>query len=591
VTAARHPAGGLALALLTGGGALAGCGQGAQPEARGTQTSAGPVAEEYHEHGPYLFRDATVGSGLESFRQTSGDPEKPFIVETVGGGVALFDADADGDLDAYLTNAGTLGVPLEHNPSDAFFANDGRARFEERTGPAGIDERRWTNGVRVADVDGDGWSDLYLTNYGPNVLYRNAQGSSFQDVSAAAGVDDPRWSTGACFLDFDRDGDLDLYVANYVDFDEQRMLSERPVTLYRGVNVMKGPQGLPAACDRFYVNQGELSFRDASRELGIEDELYGFQCVPFDFDLDGWIDVFVANDSVANLLWQNREGHGFEDVALRRGLAFSLSGRSQAGMGVALGDGDGDLLVDLYVTNFADDYSTLYRGEERGYYLDVTQAVGLAGPTMDKLAWGTGLEDFDSDGDAELYAVNGHVYPQVDRFRLGTEYRQPVQLFERWERGFREPDGRGGPGFAPRGAGRGAASGDVDGDGDLDLLIGNLDGPPRLLRNDGAQGNRVRLDLIGSGANRDAIGTRLVARSGGRAQLFLVTRATGFCSSSEATVHIGLGRAERLEVLELTWPDGKSERFEALEAGSRVVIERAPEGGPSRLWIAGPLLR
>ncbi len=578
MSAAGRRAGWLFLALVPAGA----CGRPQDRSARGPE-GADPAA--YSEDGPYLFRDATAESGLASFRQENGDPEKPFIVETVGGGCALFDADLDGDLDAYLTNGGRLGRPIEENPSDAFFTNDGGGRFTERSRAAGIDERRWTNGVRAADVDGDGWTDLFLTNYGPDVLYRNTGDGSFADDTQRSGVGDPDWSTGACFLDFDRDGDLDLYVANYVDFDEPAMLADRPRTIYRGASVMKGPQGLPGARDRFHVNGGDARFRDASAEAGIEEELYGFQCVAFDFDRDGWVDVFVGNDSVKNLLWRNLEGRRFEDVAFRQGLALSLAGRPQACMGVALGDYDGDLRPDVYVTNFADDYSTLYRGEEQGFFRDVTQVLGLAAPTMDKLSWGTGFEDFDADGDPEIYAVNGHVYPQVDRFRLGTEYRQPLQLFEFVDGRFREPRGRGGPGFAPRAAGRGSASGDVDGDGDLDLLIENLDGPPRLLRNDGPQGRWIRVQLVGAGGNREAVGARVIARSAGRAQLRLVGTASGFLSSSDPRLFFGLGAAEALDELEVTWPGGRSERFTGLPAGSLVVIEEARGADASRVQV------
>ena len=533
-----------------------------------------PAGEDggYADTGPLLFRDATAESGLGAFVQVCGSKEKPFLVETVGGGCALFDHDGDGDLDAYLTNGGRLGVPLEENPSDALFVNDG-GHFREVSAEAGIDERFWTNGVRACDVDGDGWRDLYLTNYGRNTLYVANGRGGYTDRTEAAGVGDERWSTGATFFDFDKDGDLDLFVANYVDFDEEAMLAERPTTSYQGVEVMKGPKGLPGAQDRFYVNLGGLRFREATEELGFEDDLFGFQSVAFDFDADGWLDLFVANDSVANHLWRNRDGQGFEDVALRQGLAFSLSGRPQAGMGVALGDYNGDLRPDLYVTNFADDYSSLYRGEPAGFFLDVTASQGLSAPTMKMLAWGTGFEDFDLDGVPELYAVNGHVYPQVDRFELGTEYLQPVQVFVLEEERFREPPGRGGVALARKGAGRGAATGDVDGDGDADLLVENIDGPPRLLLYEGRRRSGLEVVLVGRGRNREAVGARVVARVGEREQLRLAGLSTGFLSSSSPVLRFGLGEGEQVDVLEVVWPSGRQEHFEDLAAGTRVTIE------------------
>jgi len=573
---------GLATLVLAG---AAGCGDGTPVEPPPEPATAKPT---HSDDGPLLFRDVTEAAGLAGFQQVSGSTEKPFLVETVGGGCALFDHDGDGDLDAYLTNGGSLGVPLSANPSDALYLNDGSGRFRDGSREAGIDERRWTNGVRVCDVDGDGRSDLYLTNYGRNTLYLADGKGAYADRTEESGTGDERWSTGASFFDYDKDGDLDLFVSNYVDFDEARMLAERPTTEYQGVEVMKGPQGLKGSPDRFLENEGGLRFRDRTSELGFGDELFGFQSVVLDFDADGWLDLFVANDSVANNLWRNLEAERFEDVALRQGLAFSLSGRPQAGMGVGVGDFNGDERPDLYVTNFTDDYSTLYRGEERGFFLDVTQSIGLASATMDKLAWGAGFEDFDLDGAQDLYVVNGHVYPQVDRFRLGTEYRQPVQLFRLEGTRYREPLGRGGLALARKGAGRGAATGDIDGDGDADLLVENIDGPPCLLRNERAPGHRLEVLLVGAGENREAVGARVVVRAGGRAQLRLAGVAAGFLSSSSPVLLFGLGETTAIEALEVTWPLGRVERFTELAADTRVTLHEGVDGAPSRLTVRAP---
>jgi hypothetical protein len=559
-------------------------GAGARPEAPAVAVLEEPAP--YTDNGPYVLRDVTGESGLGRFQRVSGSSEKHFLVETVGAGCALFDHDQDGDLDAYFTNGGHIGRALEENPPEALFRNDGRARFEDIALSVGLEDRRWTNGVRVCDVDGDGWSDLYLTNYGRNTLYVADGQGAYVDRTLAAGVGVESWSTGAAFFDFDRDGDLDLSVVNYALFDEPRFLAERPTAHYRGLEVLKGPNGLPGAPDSFLVNKGGGVFREAGAELGLADQHLGFQCVAFDFDVDGWLDLFVPNDIGANHLWRNLEGRRFEEVGQRQGVAFNQAGKPQSSMGVAVGDYNGDLRLDLYVTNFTDEYSTLYRGEERGFFLDVTRAVGLSAPTLATLGWGTEFVDFDLDGDQELYAVNGHVYPQVDAFGLGATYHEPTQLFEYDGRRFREPPGRGGVALGERLAARGSATGDVDGDGDIDLLIGNLDGPPRLLRNDGRAGNSLEVVLVGLGQNRAAVGARVVAWVAGKPQLCVAGLAAGFLSSSAPTLVFGLGTREEVERLEVAWPSGKTERFTNLLAGTRVTIEEAPGDAEARASLS-----
>lgn len=525
------------------------------------------------------FVDATQESGLGLFLQMNGAADKPFIDESFGAGVALVDVEGDGDLDVYFCNGGLPEGEGGETPRDALFLNDGSGRFTDGTAAAGLGSTDWNYGVCAADHDGDGDVDLYLTARGVNRLLSNRGDGTFEDVTERAGVGDPRWSTGAAFLDFDRDGDLDLYVANHIDLDRRELESSGQVGDFFDLEVYFGPAGLAAQGDAFYVNQGDGTFREATDEVGIGGvELFGFQVVALDYDNDGWNDIYVANDSTPNLLWRNKGDGTFEDVGYRVGVALSMNGDPQAGMGVAVGDYDGDAIADLYVTNFSEDYFTLYRGSGQGLFTDTTRRAGLYNQTLDSLGWGTGFEDFDGDGDLDLYVVNGHVFPQVDQLGRRVRYLQRNQVFENGGDGrFRVPSGEGGPGFAILAASRGSAAGDLDGDGDVDLVVGNLDGPPTVIRNDGAQGRTVRVRLVGAGSNPDALGARVEALAGDLSLLRIVGASHGFLSTGDLTLHFGLGEARGVDSLEIRWPDGSEERTGPLEAGS-VWTVRQGEG-------------
>lgn len=565
----------LLLVLLLGAGLWFAC---SDPSAPAGPSGAGAQR--------YAFADATASSGLGSFTQVNGGPEKLFVLESFGAGVALFDAEGDGDMDAYLANATHLEGPLTGETTrDALYLNDGKGNFTDGTSAAGLGDASWTCGVRTVDLDADGDTELYLTNYGPNVLYDNVGGGRFVDVTARAGVGDPGWSTGSGFLDLERDGDLDLYVANYLEFDRARMLAERPRGTMHGhsqkissgkaldeIAVMKGPMGLEPSQDRFYRNNGDGTFREDSVAVGISKEKrFSFQVLTFDQDDDGWVDVMVVNDVVEDLLWHNEGGERFAEHSLRAGMAVRKDGVTQGGMGGAVGDFDGDLLPDLWITNYVEDYSTLFRGAERGFFSDVTQRVGLHDATWSMVGWGCGFVDFDSDADPELFEVNGHVYPQVDLLDLGTSYKQPNQLWELVNGKFVAVDT--GEAFHRPRAGRGAAVGDVDGDGDMDVLFGNLDEPPTLCRNESVNGNWLKVWLRGAKGNRDAIGARMVLTAGGKKQLRLVGTGSSFLSSNDPREHFGLGKAERADELWVKWADGREEKFAGLEKGRVYVIE------------------
>ena len=527
-----------------------------------------PAAEE-EGASPFLFTDVTESSGLSSFRQRNGDPDKPYIVDQIGGGVAFLDYDRDGDLDAYLTNGSSLdGFPAGEAPRDALFQNGGAGKFRDVSAEAGVGDELWTNGVAAPDYDGDGYPDVYLCNFGANVLLRNRGDGTFADVSSASGTADASWSTGAAFFDPDLDGDLDLYVVNYLEFDRDFVPADKQLCTYRGIMVAYGPRGLGLAPDNFYRNDGTGSFAEDTEAAGMRGApAYGFQVLAFDFDVDGDTDVFVSNDSMENFFFVN-DGEGrFEDRGMQSGLAVNLYGQSQAGMGAAVGDYNADGLPDIYVTNFAQDYNTLYRNDGGGFFTDVTGELRLSGPTMTSLGWSCGFVDFDSDGDDDVYVSNGHLYPQIDLFDFGTSYRQRNQVFENWGgQRFVDVTSGSGPAWEDAQVSRGGAVGDIDGDGDPDLLIGNLDGPATLLRNDSPRaGAWISIRVIGEGGNRDAVGATLDVISGERTQRKSLGGLGGFLSASDPRLHFGLGEWGGGAVRAVVhWPGGARESFEGL---------------------------
>ncbi len=530
---------------------------------------------------PLHFVDVAAEVGLDAFRQVSGEADKMYLPASTGAGVALFDHDGDGDLDVFLVNGSRIGgYEPGREPTNRLFENSGAGEsFRDVTAEAGLDSSgAWGQGLAVADVDGDDDLDLYVTNYGPNVLYLN-RGGVFE--VAEAGVESPLWSTGAAFLDYDRDGDLDLYVANFVRYDKVLAAYEGREWLthtWKGLTVMSGPMGLPAAGDQLFRNDGDAGFTEVTEEMGIAavEPSYGFQPSLGDVDGDGWLDLFVANDSRANFLWRNLEGRGFRDTALATGVAFDRSGNKQACMGVAFEDLDGDGDLDLFVTNFAEDLNTFYAGDGSGFFHDDTLATGLSGPqTRSNLAWGTFFFDGDNDGDQELFIANGHVYPQVDELDGPDTYAQANELFVETAGRYRDASGEAGPGFAVRKVSRGAAFGDLDDDGDLDIVINNFDDTPTVLRNGSrSSGHWLKVRLRGRGHNRSAIGARVRVEAGGRLFSRYVRSSDSFLSHHDLRLHFGLGEADAVDRLVIDWPDGESETIPGTGVDVLVVIEQ-----------------
>lgn len=522
------------------------------------------------------FADEAAESGV-ALVNVSGSQEKKTIVESTGSGACFLDYDLDSDLDLYLVNGATLQTMHGENAAhNVLYENQGNGRFTDVTAKARIGHPGWGGGCAVGDYDNDGDPDLYITNYGRNVLYRNEGSGTFTEVTPEAGVDDDRWSTGATFVDVDGDGWLDLYVVNYLRFGTAELAELPSGCSWKGAAVMCGPRGFEAQADALFRNLGDGTFKEISAGAGIATRpLYGLGVVAGDVDADGDQDLFVANDSQENQLYIN-DGRGvFTDQALVAGVALSADGRAQAGMGTSLGDFDNDGDEDLFVTNFSDDYHTLYRNDGDGLFSDVSLLTGLDPLTRSSLGWGSGFFDFDNDGYQDLVIVGGHVYPQVDAVDPSTTYRQRNLLLRNvGGTRFADVTAEVGPGFAQVRSSRGLAVADFDDDGDLDLIVVNENDTPSLLRNHGRGVHHwLKVRLIGQKSNRDGLGTRLQIEAGGRRQLREMRLSSGYYSSHDPRVHFGLGSARTVERLLISWPSGKRQVLEDLTSDRLLTID------------------
>jgi hypothetical protein len=507
----------------------------------------------------------------------SGSPTKDFVMDANGNGAAWFDFDRDGDSDALIVN-GSRSDRLKRggDPMAALYRNNGDGTFTDVTAASGLTRRGWGTGVCVGDYDNDGFSDLYITAFGPNVLWRNTGRGTFTATSEAA---DARWSTGCAFADYDRDGWIDLYVANYLRFDASTVPSRTSGTCrFLNIETFCGPRPLPGAADALYRNAGNGRFIDVSRAAGVDDPgHYGFGVMFTDLDDDGWPDIFVANDSVPNLFFRNRGNGTFEEQGLISGLAVSDSGREQAAMGVSVGDLNDDGRLDLVQTNFAQDYTTVYTSEGDGLFRDRSRQTGMLATLGPNLGWGVGLVDIDNDGQLDLFIANGHVYPDVSRTGTST-YAQKNQLLMNTGQGrLRRVTTDAGGGLSIEKSSRGAAFGDYDNDGDIDLLIVNMDDRPTLLRNDTDGGHWITLRLIGTRSNRDAIGARVTIHSAGRQRLSVVRSGGSYISHDDMRVHFGLGAAASVDRLTIRWPSGQVDTVNAV-AADRFYVAREGAG-------------
>ena len=522
------------------------------------------------------IRDVAAQAGLNAVI-ISGEPTRQnYIVEQNGTGVALFDYDNDGLLDIFFVQGDKL-TPSSPPLHPYLYHNLGGLRFEDVTEKAGLDHLGWGQGVCAGDFDNDGYVDLFVTQWGHNVLLRNMGDGTFRDVTKGSGLDrlDTRWSTGCAFLDYDRDGLLDLAVANYVDFDPAKTPKgtdpDSPCT-WKGIVVPCGPIGIPGENMSLYHNDGHGHFTDVSKTAGFEGakDHKGLTVLTGDFDNDGWPDIYVACDSTPSLFYHNQRNGTFTEVGVTSGTAYNQDGIAQSGMGAHAADYDGDGWLDILKGNFSNDTPTLYHNNGDGTFDDVTLDAGLAVHSQ-YVQWGLAFLDFDQDGWKDIFIADGHVYPAVDTHSTSEHFKQPRQLY--WNlagKGFYDMSSTAGPGIAALHSSRGIAVGDLDNDGEMEIVAVNLFEHPSLLKNFGEKGNSLLVQAL-TASGRDAIGARISVAAGGRKQIDEVRSGGFYVSSGDFRCHFGLGRATVADVT-VRWPQGKIESFSKVPANRRVTI-------------------
>lgn len=516
---------------------------------------------------PVQFENIGPAAGLTVPTVYGGRTENLFILETTGCGAAFFDYDNDGWLDIFLVNGTVLNPQGSQTPSNRLLKNNRNGTFTDVTRQAGLVRSGWGQGVCVGDFDNDGFDDLFVTYWGQNVLYRNNGDGTFSDVTKKAGLQTKTtlWGAGCAFLDYDGDGYLDLFVTNYIAFDPKTAPAKGSGSCkYHGIPVNCGPQGLQPGRSWLYRNNGDGTFVDVTQPSGIAKARpsFGMGVLAGDFDNDGRPDIYVANDSeVSYLFWNNGDGT-FTEGGLEAGVATNRDGRAQSGMGVAAGDYNGDGLLDIFKTNFADDLPNLYRNLGKRFFDEETQAAALVAYRR-LLGWGCGFFDCDNDGWPDIFYVNGHVYPEIEQLKSADRYKQQKVLYQNQRNGkFRNVSPLAGPGVTTPTSARGCAFGDFNNDGCLDILINPINANPELLRCVSKTGNSfVSIKLTGTKSNRSAIGARVRCITGDHHQIDEVRSGGSFYSQNDLRIHFGLGKSARIDVLEIRWPTGHVDRF------------------------------
>jgi hypothetical protein len=534
-------------------------------------SSAAPTDGQAANDIPQLV-DITAKTGIHFTHLSS--PNKKYIVESMSGGVALIDYDGDGWPDIFFTNAPDVDMSLAGTKArSALYHNNHDGTFTDVTEKAGVGQPCWAMGATVGDYNNDGWPDLLVSCFGGVVLYRNNGDGTFTDVTRQSGLSsDAGWAMGAAFGDYDNDGYVDLFVPHYVDLDLNDLptLGSKKTCMYHEIPVQCGPRGLTGSPDNLYHNNGNGTFTDVSKQAGVDDaqKYFGLTSVWSDFNGDGKLDLFVANDGEPNYLYRNDGNGKFTDVAYQAGIAVNNDGYEQANMGVALGDYLHTGRFSVAITHFSEEYTTLFRNDGDLNFSDVSDQAGVAVATAPYVGWGDAFFDLDNDGWPDLFLVNGHVYPQVDTKDIGTRYREPKLLFLNQHNGtFRNISKLAGPAIQIPQVSRGLAVGDLFNDGHLELVVENIEGSPMILRTEGGPKNHwISFELSGVKSNRLALNARVRVMAGDLVQVEEVLSGGSYLSQNDLRLHFGLGSHDKVDSVEIMWPSGEKETLRGLAA-------------------------
>ncbi len=519
------------------------------------------------------FKDVSAESGINVSHVSAADNR--YIVESMSGGAALFDCDNDGFLDAATVNGST--IENFKKGGDLFLtlyrqidgAKSKIPKFENITAAATLTRKGWGMSITAVDFDGDGILDLFSSGFKGNAVYRGLGQCKFQDVTEKSGLQGQGFMTGAAWADYDRDGDLDLFVAAYVTLDLNNLpvYGSSQTCSFRGIRVQCGPRGINGDRDFFYRNKGDGTFEEIAQKIGVGDanKYYGLGAIWGDYDNDGWLDLYVANDGSPNYLYKNNRDGTFSDVSFETGTSYSGEGVEQGSMGVAWGDYDNDGKLDLFTTNFDGEPNALYRNLGAKGFLDVSSETKTAQASKPYVGWGTGFVDFDNDGWLDLFVVNGHVYPQIEFIKSAVQegFRQHFLLHRNTGDGkFEDATESSGLRNLPLKSRRGAAFGDLNNDGLIDVIVTNLGEPPTVLLNtSGNKNQRVTFKLIQNGKNKDAIGARITLKTDKRSMMQAVEAGASYLSQNDFRLHFGFGQNEQIESIEVRWSDGTTEKI------------------------------